>query len=234
MDLRTILNNVLAQSGFLQKASFASGTDPDDVQMMAIANRAAYEIMNFYPWSVLSETFTLVMTETLGVPDTVYALPSNFQSVIADSAWETDGSRKVDLPTPTNRWYLYKFSSFSDGGTIRARFYGDTIEIHDPSPGESINFEYTVNTPITDSLAAPKEQFTLDTDLFLMDDQLLVLGTQAHWQQTKLMPQYQEHMVNYRMKMNEAIGRDAGAQTIGGVSRLTNRSPYTPLWIPTS
>ena len=50
MTLVDILNSVLEQSGFLSRNSYAGSSDPDDKQMVAIANRAAYEIMNFYKW----------------------------------------------------------------------------------------------------------------------------------------------------------------------------------------
>jgi hypothetical protein len=65
-----------------------------------------------------------------------------------------------------------------------------------------------------------------------MDDQLLILGIQAHWMQTKLMPQYMEHMGNYNRKMTEAIGRNVGGSKIGGVcsGRFGRGAPYYPLW----
>jgi hypothetical protein len=237
MTLREMLNEVLAQSGFLERSVFTSSSDPDDRQMVAIANRVACEIKGFYNWSGLRQSTTIVMTETGGVPDVRYDLPANYCSMVPDSVWETDGSRKVDLPVPENRWFLYKFTSFSDGGTIRARLYGDQIEIHDPEPGESFSFEYIADQVITDSAGQPKTNFTEDTDVWILDDQLFILGVQAHWAQTKLLPQYEQWYANYLAKMNEAIGRDASGQTIGGQTAdgdwLSTRSPYYPLYRPT-
>jgi hypothetical protein len=173
------------------------------------------------------------MTETGGIPDTRYDLPDDYQSFIPDSVWETDGSRRVELPVPESRWFLYKFTAFSDGGVMRARLYGDQIEIHDPKPGESFSMEYITKYPILGSDSTPKERFTADTDTFLLDDQMFILGVQGHWGQMKLMPQAMQWYSNYMAKVNEAIGRDAGGQTIGGpVSPSGRRDPYYPLWRP--
>ena len=76
-----------------------------------------------------------------------------------------------------------------------------------------------------------KEFFTDDGDTWLLDDQLLILGIQAHWQQAKQMPTYLEHYQNYMSKMNEAISRSNTSQTIGGNPRPMRRDPYTKLWV---
>ena len=288
MTILEILNQVLAQSSFLKKDSFESDSDPDDQQMMAIANRVAYEIFNFYDWGVLRNVTTLKLVEG----QTTYDVPDDYQSYVPDSAWETDGSRKVDIPVDDAEWYQYKFSSLTSGGTIRARFYGRTIEVIEPFNGGSFTYEYVSRFPIksgttssdplmpwgewavgalppepdspwwdkhqwntvdwasitspnppdspTGSLwdtdywglpVASKEFFTKDNDVWLLDDQLLVLGIQAHWKQAKQMPNYMENMANYMVKMAEAIGRSNAGQTIGGAPSLIRRDPYTKLWV---
>ena len=231
MTLVDILNSVLEQSGFLSRNSYAGSSDPDDKQMVAIANRAAYEIMNYYKWDTLRTTFTVNQNSS-----TRYNLPADYQEMVANSAWETDGNKPVEFPVPDRRWFMYKFTNWSDGGMIRMRRYGNQLEIHDPQPGEQFEFEYISKWCITAQDGQRKEFFTADTDVFALDSQLLILGVQAHWMQTKLMPQYNEHFANYMSKMNEAIGRSTGAKTIGGVGagHFYNGSPYYPLYRPSS
>lgn len=230
MTILEILNDVLSQSGFLERGAFANSTNVDDKQMFAIANRVSYEIVNFYTWTELRQEHDIDLVDgTLR-----YDLPSDFRDFIPDSCWEEDGSRQAEFPVPDARWFMYKFSSFSDGGTLRMRKYGNELEVHDPSTGDSFSFEYISKNAIEDAASTAKERFTVDTDTWLLDDQLLTLGVQAHWQQTKLMPSYREHMQNYFNKMNEAIGRSTGGRTIGGADsgKLGRRSPYTPLFLP--
>ncbi|GAF94668.1 unnamed protein product, partial [marine sediment metagenome] len=79
-----------------------------------------------------------------------------------------------------------------------------------------------------------RDYFEKDTDGWLLDEQLLVLGIQANWAQTKLLPQASDWKVNYDLKMHEAISRDASGRTIGGTSDdyywMNRRSPYYPLY----
>jgi hypothetical protein len=262
MNLLQILNNVLMQSSFLKKTTFTNNPDIDDEQMVAIANRVAYEIFNFYDWGIIRNVAILNMV----VGQNSYPVPDDYQSIVPDSAWETDGSRKVDLPTSDSMWYQYKFSSLTSGGTIRARFYGDRIEIIEPFNSGSFTYEYISKYPIRAGfdvgipaaaegewsvepaspaspvgsfwdedywsvVGARKEFFTDDADTWLLDDQLLILGIQAHWQQAKQMPSYMEHMANYMTKMAEAIGRSNAGQTIGGAPAFMRRDPYTKLWV---
>ena len=234
MTLSEILNEVLSQSGFLIKGTFTNSPDPDDRQMVSIANRVLYEIVNWYDWSVLRKTHTVNIV--VDQDSNRFRLPNDFQSFVPDSAWEEDGSRKVEYPVPNGRWFMYKFTPFSDGGTIRVRQYGNELEIHDPVEGESFKLEYISNAPVVSSEQIPKVKFDDDNDEFLIDDQVLILGIQAHWMQTKMMPQFQQHFQNYMNKMAEAVGRDSGGSTIGGVGGgyewSRRRYPYTPLYLP--
>lgn len=227
MTLVQMLNQVLLQSGFLERSSFVSSADPDDKQMIAIANRVAQEIKNYFPWDILRKPFEITMQDG----QIRYLLPNDFQSLVADSAWEVDGQRQVEWPVPSGRWFEYKFTNWSDGGTLRVRMYGNEIEIHDIEPGQSIEFEYVSKYPILSEAGEAKEFFTADDDTWVLDDQVLILGIQAHWMQTKLMPQYMEHFGNYNKKMSEYIGRSTGSRTIGGLGRYHGRgAPYYPLY----
>ena len=230
MQLKDILNNVLAQSGFLERNSYTASSDPDDKQMVAIANRAAIEIKNYWKWPELRNDFTVNLVSG----QTIYSLPADYLDMVPDSAWELNGERPVEFPVPDRRWFMYKFTTWSDGGTIRMRRYGDKLEVYDANTDTGFRFEYLSSWPVKAADGSRKEFFTNDTDEFLLDDQLLILGTQAHWMQTKLMPQYLEMFSNYNRKISEAIGRAFGGRTIGGSNPalVGNRSPYYPLYRP--
>lgn len=229
MNLKQILNRVLSESTFLEKPAFTSSNDPDDKQMVAIANAVAYHMFNWCHWGVLKATHTVTMTE-----DKLYPLPDGFQSMIPDSAWETDGSRRVEVPTAEGRWYMYKYSTYSDGGTLRARLQGPNIELYDTQPGESFAFEYITKYPITDAGGTPKEYFTLDDDIFLLDPEVLIKGIKAQWAEGKMMPQAEKWELRYLSDLNAAKGRDTGGRTIGGHASdnayIESRQPYYPLY----
>jgi hypothetical protein len=238
MNLKDMLNQMLGEAGFLEKAAFAGSTDPDDKQMVAIANRVAQSTLEFYNWSSLIKNYTIKIVADPSDPDQAqiaYPLPADFSNMVADSAWEVDGSRRVDLPTPQGRWYMYKFSAWSDGGTIRARIMYPNIEIYSPQIGDEFQFAYESKYPVISVDGTPKQYFTQDDDSFALEDELLIKGTLAKWGQTKMMPQAGEWKMEYMQDMNSAIGRDAGGRTVGGANRESRydcRSPYTPLYLP--
>lgn len=236
MNLKDMLNDVLLQSGFLARDSFTSSADIDSQQMIAIANRVANEIMNFYPWGALKKNGFFIMTDTVpGTVDTDYTLPADFQSMSPDSMWEHEGSgHPVEFPVDNAAWQEFQFSGRGNYGTYRARRFGNVIRFIDPVVGDQIDFEYTTKYHVLSDADAPKERFTADTDKFLLGDSLLILGVQAHWAQTKLFPQYEEWFKNYSAKVNEAIGRDAGSKTIGGVPIPMSAAPYTNLYLPST
>jgi hypothetical protein len=229
MALIDILNDVLAQSSFLERSSFANSSDPDDKQMVAIANRTQIEVREFYPWMLARKVLVIPLVSG----QTEYALPADFSEIVPDSAWETDGSRKIDVPVPDTRWYMYKFSTLSDAGTLRARVYGKTLEVQKDFAGtNSITLEYDSTSSIESGTGTPKEKFTEDTDVWLLDEEVLTLGIQANWAVAKMLPQANAWMQNYMDNMGEAVGRTTGGQTIGGPGywRGIRRPPYTPLW----
>lgn len=227
MDLLQMLNAAIGEYGFLQRTSFTDSGDPDDVQMIAMANRAVREIREFYDWSALAESEHF---DIVGGQDR-YPLPDDYYSVISDSAWETDGSRKCDFPVPRNRWFMYKFSSLTDAGTLRMRLYGNEIELHDPSISTGFDLEYVSKYLILDSGSNRKETFTKDTDTFVLDDDLVIKGTQAYWTRAKQMPMAGDAMDDFMDALRFEVGRDNSGQTIGGTGpRIDRRSPYYPLY----
>lgn len=232
MNIRQSLNQVLAESGFLEKTVyFSPNADIDDKQMAAIANRTQQEIRDYFPWTELRTDSQITQQE--GV--TRYALPEDFRSFVAESMWQGDGNRKAEFPVPDGRWFEYKFTSIGDAGTRRIRKYGNEIEIIQPQDGEIIQYEYISKYAVETDQQIRKEYFTEDTDSFRLDHQLLVLGIQAHWAKTKLLPQANDWFANYQAKLREAIGRSSGARVAGGVQSgsLGNQfSPYYPLWRP--
>ena len=225
--LVTMLNEVLGEAGFLERTSFADSPDPDDKQMVYIANRVVEDIRSFYDWSLLAKTHHVTI---VGGQDR-YPLPEDYYSVVSDSAWETNGSRKCDFPVPRNRWFMYKFSSLSDAGTIRARLYGDEIELHEPSVSTGFDLEYITRYLVEDTGGTPKAKFNNDTDVFILEDDLLIKGVLARWARTKMMPQADAWKRDYDNEMTYQVGRDSSGQTIGGTGpRVDRRSPYYPLW----
>jgi hypothetical protein len=227
MILKEMLNQVLSQSAFIKKSAFVTSNDVDDQQMVAIANKAQLEIIDMYDWPQLLRSGEIKMIGSTRR----YQMPSDYRSLVPDSMFKENSNERVEIQTPERRMYEYKFSATSPGPGIHARFIGNDIEFYGVNADDIVRFEYVSKWGVQDDTGSVKHLFNSDTDAWLLEDNLLILGIQAHWADTKMLPQTQLWRGNYMSKLNEAIGRNTGGRTIGGVrTRGRNRSPYTPLY----
>ena len=228
MILKDMLNEVLAMSAHIKKSAFATSNDVDDQQMFAIANRVRQEIVSYRDWGALRKEHQISMLDN----QYRYALPADWYELVTDSIHENASWKTVEVNVPEERWYEYKFGSTSDGNRFRARFYGNNIEFSEVQQDEVIRMEYVSRYSVKDDTGALKERFTSDTDEWLLDDDLFMLGVQANWAETKMLPQTGLWQNNYRDKMRSAIGREAGGEKIGGARRrhVIGMAPYTPLY----
>jgi hypothetical protein len=224
--LKEILNSVLGQSAFLQRDSFASGTDVDDIQMVEFANRAAHEIRTSFPWNMLRESHQVTLQT--GVLE--YDLPADFDWYLSETMWKSQGARHVVIPTSDRYWAYIKAGNPGTRINYYAKFINGKLVFTSVDAGDVINFDYISENAIMDSAMQPKDRFTEDTDTFLLDDSTLVRGTQAYWKTEKEMPTGALDMQNFRKDLLRDIGQDTPAKVI----RMRDNGMYTPNTPPIS
>ena len=228
MTIKEIIDEVLAQSGFLKRQSyFSENADVDDQQMTAIANRAMLEIRDHFPWPALRKSGNILMDSNF----TRYALPEDLKSIVPMSMYQGSGNRQANFPPTDDEFYALTMSERGDtGGTITVKKIGNELDVPYPKDGDSVQFQYMSRYAVVDENGIGKARFTSDTDEFVLNDQLLVLGIQAHWAQTKLLPQANDFYSNYMAKRRDEISDSVGTGIAGGVCYSPNLSPYTNLW----
>ena len=226
MNLKEMLNEVLAQSTFLARDSFVGSVDPDDKQMVAIANMVRDEIKDFFPWMALRTSLEVELQDG----QTTYTMPNDYGTMVPGSMWEVNGSRPVDGPIADGRWYQLKYSSLTSAGTIRVRFYGNKLQVADVQAGKKFSIEYISKWVVRSDVGAGKERFTADTDTFLLDDQMLIMGVKAGWADAKEMAQADKWKMMFFSKMNREIAKEQGGQKIGNRGYSVRRDPYYPLY----
>lgn len=94
--LKTILDAVMGESGFLIPSQYANSANPDDVQLLHLANAASDDIRE--AGLVGARKFASIALDGSGD----YALPSDFHAYVADTAWID--SRRVDFPIAPQAW----------------------------------------------------------------------------------------------------------------------------------
>lgn len=223
MNLKEILNEVLSQSAFLQRDNFASSTDPDAIQMVSFANRAAGEIREFFPWNFLRKSAQITLIDG----QLSYDLPSDFDAYVTESMWKAYGARNVVIPTPERQWSFIKAGNPGNAISYYAKLIGGKLEFTAVTGGDIINFDYISNAVVRDAAGELKERFTADTDEYIMNADTLILGTKAFWKLEKEMPSGVVDQKEFRQHLKRDISKDTPSVVIRSRSSREG-TPWAP------
>lgn len=218
--VQSLLDRVMREIGFAVPSTYAS------TQALALANRSA-TMLRTLPLTRRRATGTIAMTTA-----TSYALPSDFFDYIPDTAYIEDNLNPVAWPIDVATWNQYKAGNVSPGATLFCRLIAGELAILNPIDGSNLLFEYNSNAVIqATGGGAYKQLFTLDTDEWLLDDELLTLD--FRWRMKKEKGQdWQPEAAEAQAYIRGAIGRANGARTITPVENWPLAEPYANLWRP--
>lgn len=163
-----------------------------------------------------------------------YALPSDFDHSLDNTFWDRSRFWSMRGPQSPQQWQLYK-SSVIGRASIQRRFRfrregGNTVLSIDPVPTDNnsaLVFEYVSNAWCESIAGTPQIQWLADTDIGILDEYLLMLGTR--WRvMRRLGLAYQEELSEYESEVSKAVSRDGGAailDLVGGNNNLTLIGP---------
>lgn len=96
------------------------------------------------------------------------------------------------------------------GEQVQIRVGGNNAAV---ATGDTVQFYYITNNMAKDAGGTPKAEFTIDTDVFRLDERLLKLGLIYKWKQAKGQD-YTEEMSDYENALFQLIGTDKGSNII--------------------
>lgn len=212
----------MGESGFLIPSQYANSANPDDVQLVHLANATSDDIRE--AGLVGARKFASIALDGSGS----YTLPADFHAYISDTAWI--GSRKVDFPTAPQAW---AFLNATGLGLYqhRARIL-DALKMLGDANGETLTFEYVSAYPWQNASTVAIETATSDSDVWLLDRRLLTLGVKWRWKKEKGVEDWATDQQLYQRHLSALRGRDGGSKalTFGGPQNV-EPVPYTNLWI---
>ena len=92
--------------------------------------------------------------------------------------------------------------------------YGDAIYIKPVlDNAATAKFFYQTNGIIRPVTGSNKSEFTIDTDVFPVDNRVLRLGIIWQWKANKGLP-YAEDLETYEDALEQAVGKDSGPKTL--------------------
>lgn len=226
MTLSEILDTVQLECGLSTYDAYAEAADEAVKRLLYFANRSISNLSR-YPWQALRKTYTFTLTD-----DTSYTLPGDYRALIQDTMYTDSHLWPVDFPANEAEWAYLQASSGGTGPQVRVRLLGNTLNIYEPTAGETIRVEYLSNTPVIASDNTRKEKFTADTDSPVLDSDLVTQD--IIWRYKKLLGMdFTPDLAEFKSLERILRGQEAGAQTIRP-HQPEGDSPYYNLWRPSS
>ena len=122
---------------------------------------------------------------TLTFSQVKYAMPSDYDRLIDRTDWDKSQNWEIIGPETPQQWQWLKSSNLSTGGPrTRFRVYGDLFVVFPPPTSErDMRFEYISDfwVILTAATIPTKASLTVDTDINIFPDRLLVTGLKLRY-----------------------------------------------------
>lgn len=224
MNLKQILDEVMLLSGMDTETAYAASAQDGVKRLVSLANQATV-LQAQYPWQALRSRYEFDLTT-----ETEYTLPSDYRSFIPDTMYINGQLWPVDFPADTVRWSYLKASDVGDGAIASMRILGGKLHVLEPTSGDTVSFEYISKHPVTDSGGTAKELFTADTDLWRLDDHLLIKDVLWRYKKLLGLQDWQIDMAEFKGYEGILKGHDKAAQILRPGRELPLGEPYYNLW----
>lgn len=218
----------------LPEPSIAVANQADDVaQIVELLNQEGRSLSGRYNWQALTyeATFTTVATESQGTLATIIGATQQLRRIVNDTIWDRTTRVPICGPLSKQRWQAQKALGFT-GPYSEYRIRGNALRF-DPAPtaGHSCYFEYVSKCWCTDSTGATfRTNVANDTDLFLIEDEVVLAGLEWRWLRKKGLS-YAEEFASYEALVADLITRDGTKPKLhmDGVSERNRPGIFVPI-----
>jgi hypothetical protein len=216
--LLQIAQQALGEIGLTCPTLIVSNTDPTAVQILSLANREGAELTDVEGgWPELrgEQTIPLVPGQE------AYDFPADLLYYRQGTGWDDTSGWQVAGPTSDREWQQIKAGYTLTLPVLRYRIMGGQIHFS-PVPGagasDSIVFEYMSACWCKSKTGTLQTYFQADTDVPILNDDLLILGLKWRLLAAKGM-NYAEERATY----DAAVARKQGRATTSGPLPLNRR-----------
>ena len=206
MTILTVTEGVAAVIGIDVPTVLYSSTDREHVELQHIANEMAERIWKAHDWELLKTLATLSGDGSV----TTFALESDFGRFIKDvNLWSSRIQTPLTQIISSDSWLELDIRSFQFVIGVWTKIGGQIGIKPAMTATETAKFYYISDLIIDPATGANKTAFTLDTDVFRLDERLLKLGMIWQWRANKGLP-YAEDLENYETLLGQLIKEDKG------------------------
>ena len=222
MTLLAMVQQAAAEIGQTVPTFLVSNTDTTAIQMLALAQREGREVSKMTgPWGGWPQlrgeyTFTTVVSTA------TYSFPTDFQWIIPQTQWDRSYKWQLIGPVSAQEWQVLKSGITVTGPSFRFRIMAGTLYL-DPTPTvtDTIAFEYYKNTWCQSVLSVAQTAWAADTDTYLLEDDLMILGLKWRFLRAKGLD-YAEEFAQWESDISRELARAGSQKTLA----LNNQQRY--------
>lgn len=208
-------------------------TDVGVVQIRYLLDETLRE-MGKYKWNEqkIQTTFLTVASENQGTFSAILGpgfIGPDFDSLIFATMWDQTLRRPIFGPVSDEMWS--NLQSFPASGPIyQFKVFGDSLHIFPAPPaGDTVYLIYQSKYPVADAATGtPKAAITVDTDLFLLPDDVVSRSLDYRWKRQKGEP-WEVDFNEYTDLLAKALNRTGQPN----IHLDSARFKLTPgIWVP--
>lgn len=202
MTCLTLVQTAFKRMGLSAPTAVASSTDPQVMQMLALANEEGQTLAEATNWQALraQATFTTVAAEQQGL---MSVIAPNCKFIVNDTIWNRSLRMPVFGPLSPQSWQQ-QVAIAVQGPWNMFRIFGDALNfIPNPTAGETCAFEYVT----TNWVSGGGTEFTQDAEFSLIDEQVMVMGLIWRFRQAKGLD-YSADLQKYQRRVADLIARE--------------------------
>lgn len=222
MNLLQIIQRHCELHALASPSGVVSSTDTQVIQIFALLKSLLDEITTESKFNVTTQiaTHVLIASENQGNMSTL--CPFGYQQAIFETFYDRTLMRPLIGPLSESEWEAIKALPTA-GIMYKFRILNDALLVNPvpASPFSTIAWEYMSSWATKTAAGVLKAAPTLDTDIFIFPDAILLRGLAYRWKQTKGLP-YQADETAYWNMLNNYIAKDK-------VKRRLNASTGAPV-----
>jgi hypothetical protein len=213
MTLLSIANAIADETKGPRPVTIAGNTNPDAQNILRIINKVGTRLMKVYTWNILSkeEAFTASGVEVLLA---AASMPTDFDRFIDETFWDRDSNNLISGPITAVEWNGLKVQTFSSQNKKFIYRGGDILTQPVFASGVNCAFEYiSKNWVDIAATGTPKAAMTIDTDISLLDDELVIAVAKYEWLKDEGQP-FNAAAMDAKDMLDMLTDNDASSQNI--------------------
>jgi len=213
--------------GLPRQATLVGNSNQNAVKILRAITAAGRDAHRDFEWAQLKREHTFATDASSS-----YAMPTYYDRMILGTAWDRTQYRPLVGPLSSSKWQEYESGAIGVTGlSTLFRIYSNSdgdkvIEIYPSTDtGNTLAFEYIDSRRLISSSGDLQEDIVADTDVFVIDDEVVEAGTV--WRLLRMLGlNYDDEKLEYVKLIDERRANDSGAPVLD--LRLSGGSSFDP------